>query len=168
MLLSYLKEHYGDLASVVGLLVSLIGFIVTIINVRKTKRAAEDARQATREAVERIGSQLLGSDISASLQLIRELDATCRKRNWEAAIDRCDEARTRLAHLSENRRLKSAERDYINSKIDEFRDLMAEIQKLQEAPMPRGIPPKTSRRLHEIITDLSRISGRIQSEIMEI
>jgi hypothetical protein len=97
MRLHYLGEHYGDIASVVGLLITLVGFVVTIINVRKAKRAAEEARRAAREAVLRIGSQLLADEIGTSLQLVREIDAACRERNWTNATYRCDEIRTRLA-----------------------------------------------------------------------
>src|SRR3954452_12284395 len=99
---SYLEEHYGDLASVAGLLISVVGFVVTIFGVWKARRAAEEARQAAREAVSRVGSQLLVIEGGVCLQAMRGLDAACRERNWTIAIHYCDEAQTGLARLREN------------------------------------------------------------------
>jgi len=168
MLLPYFKEHYGDIASVVGLVITLVGFIATIINVRKAKRAAEDARQAAREAVARIGSQLLVNEIGTSLQLVREVDAACRERNWMLATFRSDEARTRLATLLDNRRLSETELGAMGSILDEFGAILSDIQKLQAASESKPIAQRLAIRLHKIITTLGRIKGRLQSETLEV
>ncbi len=67
-------------------------FFVPIWNVRKTKKAAEEARAAAKEAVSRIGSQILANDLGTTLELLRQTDAACRERNWLDAVYRCDEA----------------------------------------------------------------------------
>ena len=36
---------WGDLASIAGLLLAIVGFAITIVDVRKSTRAAEQARQ---------------------------------------------------------------------------------------------------------------------------
>ena len=77
-MLAFWKEQYGNIASALGLLVSLVGFAATIGNVRKARRAAEEARQAAREAVLRIKSQLLSNEIDAAIRLIREVDKLSR------------------------------------------------------------------------------------------
>ena len=109
MRLAYLVEHYGDIASVVGLLVTFVGFVVTIWNVRKAKKAAEEARQAAREAVARVGTQILVNEIGIALELVRQTDAACREANWSGAIFRCDDSRARLAQLLEDRGLEGTE-----------------------------------------------------------
>ena len=78
--ISYLEEHYGDIASLVGLLVTFVGFLATIQNVKKAKLAAEEARQAAREAVSRIKSQMLISEIASCLGLVRNIDSGSRYR----------------------------------------------------------------------------------------
>ena len=168
MLMNYVREHYGDIASVVGLVITLVGFVATIINVRKAKRAAEDARQAAREAVSRIGSQLLVNEIGTALQLVREIDAACREKHWTAATFRSDEARTRLATFLENPRLTESELVVMGSVLDEFGIVLSDIQKLQASPESKQISQRLANRLHKIITALGRIMGRLQSETLEV
>ena len=77
--LSYAAHHYGDIASVLGLAVSVVGFIYTLRQVKKATRAAQ---QAAREAVARVGSQLLESDLGDSHHLLRESREACRLKHW--------------------------------------------------------------------------------------
>jgi hypothetical protein len=158
----------GDLASIIGLLIALVGFVATILNVTRARRAAEDARQAAREAVARIGSQLLSNEVGTSLQLVREVDAACRDRNWSGAIYRCDEVRTRLAHLLEHRGLAVDESDIIRSAIADFGRMMSEVQRLRAAQGPKDVTPRVTKRLHEIIIALGQIRGRLQAESLEV
>lgn len=79
LLASYMWEHYGDLASVLGLLISLIGFAITLWTVRKARRAAEEAKHAAREALARIRVQVLANEIGRCLHLVGEIDSACRK-----------------------------------------------------------------------------------------
>jgi hypothetical protein len=164
----YLWEHYGDLASVAGLLLTLVGFVVTIWNVRRARRAAEEARQAAREAVARIGVQLLANEIGTALQLVREVDAACRDRNWHAAVYRGDEARIRLAHLLEDQGLELEERGLISSSIDDLGAILTDLQKLRDAGDTGKATTRIAKRLHTMITTLSRIRGRILSETLKV
>jgi hypothetical protein len=169
MLLSYLKEHYGDIASVVALLITLVGFYFTIRNTKRAKEAAEDARRAARETMARIGSQLLSNEIAASLQLVREVDAACRERSWNIAAYRCDEVRTRLARLLENPGLRSEELERINAAIADFGTILGTIPAPHEpASRTKDVPPRVTKRLHAIITDLAKIEGRIHSETLSV
>src|SRR4051794_22127883 len=157
MWLSYLKEHYGDVASVVGLILTIVGFVVTIWNVRKAKLAAEEARQAAREAVSRIGSQILANEIGTMLELVRQTDAACRERNWTNAIYRCDEARIRLVLLIVSPELQSSERDRLRSASTGFGETMVDLQALLDVNELKKAPPRIARRLHQILEDLGQI-----------
>ena len=168
MPLSYLKDHYGDLASVVGLLVTFVGFFVTIWNVRKTKQAAEEARQAAREAVSRIGSQILANEIGSALELVRQTDAACRERNWSGASYQCDEARFRLAQLLNNLELNAAERKLHRVAYEDLGETLTEVHKLQKSTKPQDSSVQLGKRLHEMIKILGQIKGRLQSKVLEI
>lgn len=168
MLLSYLQEHYGDVASVVGLLVTFVGFVATIWNVRKAKQAAEEARQAAREAVSRIGSQILANEVGSTLELVRQTDASCRERNWSGANYRCDEARFRLAQLLNHAELEASERELLHAAYEDLGEILSEIHKLQKAPKPKDASPQLGNRLHELIRVLGRIKGRLQSRVLEM
>lgn len=168
MLTRYVIEHYGDIASVVGLLISLIGFVITLWNLRKTRRAAEEARQAAREAVQRTGAHLLTHEVGTSLQLVREIDVACRERNWTNATHRCGEARIRLAPRLADSGLDSEEREVIHRAIDDIWIILNELQRIQQAPNPRDLATRSAKRLHELITALGRIKGRLQSQALEV
>jgi hypothetical protein len=168
MSLAYFKEHYGDLASVVGLLVTMVGFLATIRNVRKARRAAEEARQAARLAVARLNSQLLANELGAALERVRETDAAIRECNWDGAVYRCDEARFRLASLLENHELREAERELIRVAFDDFGMILPDLQKLRNDVGSKAAGPRLAKRLHKIIEALSRTKGRLQSSVMEM
>jgi hypothetical protein len=167
-LLEYLREHYGDIASVVGLVVSLVGFVATIIGVRKAKRAAEEARRASREAVARIKSQLLSDGIEVSIRLFREVDRACRARNWEVAADQCDEARDRLARFLNDDRLLDDETAIIQASVEFLGNFLPYIDKMRSAKPARDLTPAKSKQIHDAITGLGRLQGRLQSMTFEV
>jgi hypothetical protein len=167
-LLEYLRQHYGDLASVVGLMVSLVGFVATILGVRKAKHAAEDARKAAREAVARIKSQLLSDGIEISIRSFREVDRASRKQDWEVAADQCDEARNRLSRFLIDERLQEHERNTIQVSVDFLGAFLANIHKMSSASPPKALPPATSKQIHKAIIGLGRIQGRLQSMTFEV
>jgi len=163
-LLAYLKEHFGgvaDLASVVGLLVSLVGFVATIIGVRKARRAAEEARQAAREVVLRIKSQLLSNEIEAAIRMIRQTDKACRERNWTDAADSCDEARSLLTKIPQDDRLHDDELVAVDAANSLIGQLLLLIPKLRSGPKDKGLPDAKAKDLHEVLTKLGRIHGRL-------
>ncbi len=134
----------------------------------KAKRAAEEARQAAQAAVSRIEAQLIANEIGADLQLVREIDAACREQKWAEAIDRCDEARTRLAICHNNPRLRSDEREHIDSAISYLGDVLFSIQKLRRSKDQKSLSMSKAKQLHEIIAGLGRIQGRLQIETREV
>lgn len=165
----YLIDHYGDIASVVGLLVTFFGFVATIKRVREAERAAVQARQAASETLMKVGSQLLANEVGTALQLVREIDAACRDRNWTSAIHRCDEARARLAPLQDDPSLMAEERDSIRNAADEFRVIIGVIVKVQDdAESKKPFPPKVGKSLHDMIVFLGRVKGRLQSKALEV
>jgi len=166
-LLVYLREHYGDVASVLGLVVSLVGFLVTILGVRKAERAADEARQAAREGVFRVRSQLLSNEIDASIQFLLGIDRACRGLRWDEAVDRCDDARACLARIIPDERLEVAERKAVESAIAFIGGFLPYIQGIRKSIPQKEISKPKSKDLHDHITSVSRISGRLRSVTME-
>jgi hypothetical protein len=166
--IEYFKEHYGDFASVIGLVVSLVGFLVTILGVRKAERSAEDARRAAREVVLKIKSHYLSNEIERSIRLFREVDKACRGRAWDEAVDRSDEARTRLAQFLNDERFADDERTMIRLAVDFLGAFLLHVQRVSLASPPKNISIPKAKQLHEIITGLSQIQGRLQSATLEV
>lgn len=163
----YLVEHYGDVASVAGLLISVTGFLVTIHSVRKAKQAAEGARQAARETVARITSQVLTNEIRVALQVVRDLDAACHDRDWYLVIQRCDEARTQLSQLSTSPRLEESERGKLREAPDFLNELMKTAKRLRRSKTEKDLSNPMSDRSHDLVTTLSGILGRLQYQALE-
>jgi hypothetical protein len=168
MQLSYLQEHYGDLASVTGLLVSFVGFVVTISNVRKAKMAAEEARRASREAVLRIKHQVLVGDVLACLLHVRKVDSACGDRSWDEALASCDEARTLLSKVSAHEALNEGEKETIAIAVEAFGLLIPYVQKIRSSESERDVSAPKRRELHTIITNLSKLQGRLESQTFEV
>jgi len=165
---SYLEEHYGDIASVVGLLVTFVGFLVTIRNVRKAREAAEDARSASRQAVARISAQLIANETELSLQFMKQTESAIHERQWISARLRCVEARNWLARLLPNRNLQSDERTAINTACDDIGMIILELEKLCSNPELVKSPPRVGKKLHESIKIVTRIKARLDNRPLEV
>jgi hypothetical protein len=168
MQMEYFREHYGDIASVVGLVVAMVGFVWTLREVGRSRRAADEARQAVRDAVRRFESQLLLSEIGAILQHIREVTSACRKLDLEQAIHNCEEVQPRLGRLSANRRLME-EKTIIDSAVNQIVVLVSHLEKVRkkELPTQKDITEKHINPLRDIVTNLSQIQGRLQAPLVE-
>lgn len=83
------EGHWGDLASVAGVLISLVGFGITIRSVVLSKRAAEKAQ----ESAQRVREGMLRSDtmvdLSAAVSIMDEIKRLHRASGqWPVLLDR--------------------------------------------------------------------------------
>src|SRR5215471_9371405 len=77
----FLEKHWGDLASVVG-------FVITIYTLFRTKSAAEAARNAAMEVRDRQTRVNTVADFAQVLAIIEEIKRLHRVKAWEiASID---------------------------------------------------------------------------------
>lgn len=161
----YLREHYGDIASVFGLLVTFFGFWVTIRRVHHAERAAQEARAAAEEArrlSEEIVARLhVAEELSTPVECLRGLETACRDRKWSTALVRCDEARGQLIRLCAQPRLNDQERTEVEQAVNFMGELLMYLPKF-EADATRRISDKRTRQLHEIIVKLGEAHGRLR------
>ena len=86
----------GLVVGAIGLVVSAAAFVVAVWQIRKTQTAAESAAQAateSREVVQFVASTSDLSQITAQMELLRELH---RNGEWTRAIDRYSSLRRLL------------------------------------------------------------------------
>ena len=164
----YLLDHYGDLASVVGLLVTLGGFAATIKKVRQAQKAAEDAKTAAQEALIRIKAQVLVDEVAQCLQFARTIDRSCRAHQWDDAVEACDEVRTLLAKISEHEVIKIDEKESINTFVDQFGSLIEYLVQIKKDTPDANVTKPKSRQLHALITFLGRLQGRLRTQSLEV
>jgi hypothetical protein len=167
-LLSYLQEHYGDVASVVGLVVSIGGFVATIIGVGKARKAAEDARQAAREAVSRIGARLVEDEVNVVFKLLTEADVCCGKSDWDACESKCLDARSCLIPLMRNPTLTEPEQSEVSAMIHGLRSVVKDVKRLRTPGNHSKTFDAVRNKLHGMVVALGPIMGRFQSRDFEV
>jgi len=81
-------HHWGDVASVLEVIIAVIGFIVTIVSVTRSKKAAQRAEQA----VLKIRDEMLKVDtiaeFSAAIASMDEIKRLHRENAWSVLPDR--------------------------------------------------------------------------------
>jgi hypothetical protein len=70
---SAFAAQYGDQASVLGTALTLIGFILTLWQIARTRKAAEQAQQMAKEAIDKVSARLFVGQVSNGVRLANEL-----------------------------------------------------------------------------------------------
>ena len=83
----FLTEHYGNLFSIIGVVVSAAGLAWAVIEARRARSAARSAERATIETRDNIGRHLLAIDLERAVSLIQRLKLLHSAGLWEAALE---------------------------------------------------------------------------------
>jgi hypothetical protein len=163
-----LCDRFGNVASVLGFLIAIVGFGVTIWSVGRARRAAEAARAAVREAVEKIGSQLFDDEVVITLRYIQAARDACRVKNWAKASDRCEEAMEALARAVMNPRLIPTEGGFLTDAIDDLRLIARRLDEMHgSAATAPGLSREKRKQLDVIAVELNRIRARLRNALLE-
>ncbi len=163
-----LKSEYGNIASVIGTIFTLIGFTLTLWQIRKARNAAEQAQKMAQEALDQVSARLFVGHVANGVRLATELANACRTKQWERAIDRCEQLLFLLTTLVEDRNLTREERDYAVIAID---DLPLILRQLDEILHGKRSPPLSDRArttLSVLTVYLGRLDGRLKNIVLEI
>ena len=125
-----LKDHWGDIASVVGVVVSLVGFAVTIWGVLTSKSAAqraESAANAARRSILRSDSLM---ELSASVTMMEEIKRLHRASAWSVLPDRYSLLKSHLVSIrTSNTTFAADHQASLQSAIQHFGDMEKRIEK---------------------------------------
>jgi hypothetical protein len=154
--------------SVAGLIVSIAGFGFTIWQVIKSRKAAEEAKDIAREAINRIGSQLIFTHITATIRLIQDVRNFCRLKQWDRAIDRCEEVRIRLADFVDDPKLQDREQREISIAIDDLTLIIQHIESIVRNKKPLELEMGMEIILHNMVVMLGKVNGRMRALAMEV
>lgn len=121
-MLDFLKDHWGDLAS-------LIGLAITILFAFQAKGAAEQARDAARQARDRIAHLDMLEELAAAVTILEEIKRLQRLSAWEVVLERYSAVRrhviraeNKASHL-DDRKLAA-----LGRAVEQFRIIEAEIE----------------------------------------
>lgn len=157
-------QDWGDVASVLGLVLTLIGFSLTLWGQWKIRKAA-------RIVARQIAHQLAAADVGTLLRLVTEARDAGRDTRWPRMIDRCQEGRLLAVPLAHNPVLSEEERA---SPRQSGEDLRLVIQYIENHRLPpsaqqgKSLPDQKRRVLDGLIATVGGIKGRLQSVVLEV
>lgn len=138
---------WGNVSSVVGLVISVLGFGLTIWAVLRAKGAAEQAADAADQA--KIKIQKLGTvaNFSSAIAAMEDIMRLHRQKDWAGALDRQFELRRILVELKDGGGgLTLDQQTVILGSIEQFKGIERAIEKHTAA----ATEPKTER-LNEVV-----------------
>lgn len=98
----FLSQHWGDLASVLGLSLALFGIYRTYRAARQAEGSAQEARKAAVEARDRILKFDLVSDLTRCITIMEEIKRLHRANAWHSLPDRYQSLRQLLVAIRGN------------------------------------------------------------------
>ena len=159
---------YGDLASVVGLILTLVGFAFTLWKIIQTRRATEEAIRIAKGAIAQVSTRLFSNQIADGIRLSSELRNTCRMRQWERAIDRCEQLRRLLASVVEDSNIRPDEGDDISVAIDDLGLILRRLEEITRGGRATSLSPNMREALDTLTITLERLDGRLKNAALEI
>ena len=84
---------------IIGALISLAGFIVTVILILKTRKSAEAAKDAAKEAQNILNKNVMLADMATCIEIIQQVKAFLLSNRYDAASIRLQEFQSKLSEL---------------------------------------------------------------------
>lgn len=136
---TFFENHWGDIASVIGVIISIIGFIFTIVGVRRSKNAAQRAEEAARDVQKVIFRSDIIMDLSAAVTIMDEIKRLHRVPAWVILPDRYSTLKRILVNInSSNSNLSKEHKTALQSAIQQFTDIERKVERAlaSESPYP--------------------------------
>jgi hypothetical protein len=150
-------NSWGNVASVLGLLVSLLGFWFAIRGITSAKRAAQQAEVAARQAKDKVLSQGTLAHFSSAIAVMEETIRLQRKKDWSNALDRHSELRRLLVELKDGwSGITTEQAIIIQGCIEQFKTIEGQIEKTVSAAKPEP----NAARINGVIKDqITKVQG---------
>ena len=142
--MEFLSEHWGGIASVIGVIISVIGLAWAI-------REARGARSAAQEARAEIGRHLLIVDLERAVALIQRLKLLHRESRWEAALEQYQALRAMTSGIiARGPEIDLARRERLVS----ARAAIGVMENYVESTGDRGLVDNDKNRLNQELNEL--------------
>lgn len=156
------KNNWGDIASVIGLIITIISFIVILINVLRSKRAAEQARKAVAQVRDDLLKVDTVAEFSSALSYMEEIRRLHRKEAWEILPDRYSALKRSLISI---KGLNPDMPDKYKRAIQSAIQIFSSIEGRVETALSRKESPQDVAELNQII---SKQIDKLQQILVEI
>jgi hypothetical protein len=141
--------QWGDIASVLGVLLTILGFTATIIGVWRSKSAAEQASEAAAATRQSMAHYDAIADLSSATAIMDEIKRLQRYRAWAVLPDRYSELRRRLVTIkASNVQVTETQRQTLQATVETFADLE---RRIEHAVAVNTAPPNPAK-LNDIVS----------------
>lgn len=162
------KNNWGDVASIIGLIITIISFIVILINVLRSKRAAEQAKVAVAQVREDLLKVDTVAEFSSALSCMDEIRRLHRQEAWEILPDRYSALKKSLISIkSSNPNMSDEHKKVIQSTIQIFTSIADQVEtslSLKESPPDiaklNQIISKHIDKLQQVLIEIKKQIGR--------
>ena len=141
-----MNSEFVNWISVLGSLASLIGLPIAIWQIRKTRRVAEAAREASNQTQKTISNNLLIADVSTCTRNLEEIKSFVRIERYESALIRTTDLMSYLIQIQQRTR-ESKQKLPI-----EFEEMLSQLSIIREEFEKKVI--KTSARINKVQINL--------------
>jgi hypothetical protein len=149
-LTNFIKDHWGDIASVTGVLISIVGFVITITSVIRSKKAAQRAEEAVQDVRRSILRADTVMELSQAVTIMEEIKRLHRTLAWGLLPDRYSTLRRLLISIrSANPGLRDQHLAALQGSILQF----TQIEKKVERSLAGGGSPPNVALLNEIVAE---------------
>ncbi len=157
------SDPWGNLASVIGLVISVIGFVLTIWGVVAAKNAAKRAEEAANSARRRILKSQAVEDCARAIGLMEQIKSMYLKNEWANVLAKFTEIQSTLVQLTNNEIGLSVQEVNL---ITDATTLLSQMESRIVRVVTIGKPPPDIGKAHDTISrhinDLQRIAITIK------
>jgi hypothetical protein len=155
--LDILAEHrLGDLTGVIGLAVTIVGFAFTLVNVVRSREAAEKALIAAESARSDIRNFETVVDFAGAIALLEEIKRSHRQNEWALLPDRYAALRKTLIGIRKSRPDLS---DQHATVVQGAIATLAQIERAVEKALP-DVPPNSHVKFNSLLsTNIDDLTG---------
>lgn len=155
-------HHWGDVASVLEVIIAVIGFIVTIVSVMRSKKAAQRAEQAALKVRDDILKVNTIAEFSAAIVTMDEIKRLHRENAWIVLPDRYSALKKTLISIrSANPDMSNNHKTVFQSAIQHFSNFEKQIETViatnsgtPDVPKLNQIISRQIDRLTEVLVEM--------------
>lgn len=158
------REDIGIILAVTGILLSFVGFWIALVQIRKTKSAAQAAKDSAEQARIYVRRRNILVDFSTVMTAMQEITQHQRAGQWEILPYRYSMIRDKLMAVKVGTStLTDEQQTIIQAAIQQFSDLETEVDKYLEKKKEK---PRFNRLNELVNSQRTALSGLFQ-ELMQ-
>jgi hypothetical protein len=154
----FLADHWGDLASIVGL-------ALTLWVAWRAKTAAEQARDAAQQVKARISNLDMLEEISAAVGTLNEIKQLLRIPAWDFVLDRCTVVRRHLVRVEQMK--QGLSESQLGDIAKTIRQLSIIETKVDRAKAKAAVTPIDLTKLNRIVAHQADTLARLKIAIKQ-